>query len=169
MKRLLLSLLILAVPYSIFAKEEARNSLPEDIITKDNLITCNYNESNVDTVIKFENAVLNAILNKGSLDEVKKYLGTTYKQHYPSAEDGVDGLLIYLKSLQSKHVFSRIETKKVFGCGDYVIIENIFYSSDKDSGTAAINTFKVQDGKIVEHWELMEAIPTTSNNNNGIF
>lgn len=62
-----------------------------------------------------------------------------------------------------------LRQKKIFACNDYVILENIFYSSKNDLGTAAINTFRVKDGKIIEHWELMEPILKEAKNNNGIF
>ncbi|WP_150465727.1 nuclear transport factor 2 family protein [Francisella sp. SYW-2] len=153
---------------TILLADKQDNPVPE-IIPKSNIIKCKYNEKNVNTVIDFENAVLNVIFNKGNVDEVSKYLGKTYIQHYPSAEDGPDGLITYLNGLGDKKVFTRVETRKIFACNDYVILENIFYSSKNDLGTAAINTFRVKDGKIIEHWELMEPIPKEAKNNNGIF
>ncbi|QLE79273.1 hypothetical protein FLM55_05795 [Francisella sp. Scap27] len=163
----LLGILASFIPVILLANDKD-NAVPE-IISKSNVVKCEYNEKNVNTVVDFENAVLNVIFNKGDVDEVSKYLGKTYIQHYPSAEDGPEGLITYLKGLGDKKVYTRVETGKIFACNDYVILENIFYSSKNDLGTAAINTFRVKDGKIIEHWELMEPVPKEAKNNNGIF
>lgn len=63
-------------------------------------------------MVDFENAVLNVIFNKGDVDEVSKYLGKTYIQHYPSAEDGPEGLITYLKGLGDKKCIQGLRLEK---------------------------------------------------------
>jgi len=143
----------------------------DNLISDKKIVKCNYSESNVNTVIKFENAVLSYLTGNGNLGEIKKYISTSYKQHYPLAEDGVTGLMTYLTDLRTSQAFNntKIETYRVFGCGDYVTLENIFYTPKNKLGTAAINTFMVKDNKIVEHWEVVQPIPEHPKNKNGVF
>lgn len=147
------------------------NVFADNLISNKKVIKCSYNESNVNTVIGFENAVLNYLTADGSLDEVNKYLSDTYIQHYPLSADGVSGLKSYLTDLKKNNAFknTKIETYSIFGCNDYVTIENIFYSPKNKFGTAAINTFRVNKNKIVEHWEVVQPLQEPSKNTNGVF
>lgn len=147
------------------------NVFAENLISNKKVIKCSYNESNVNTVIGFENAVLNYLTADGGLNEINKYLSDTYIQHYPLSADGVSGLKSYLTDLKKNNVFknTKIETYRIFGCNDYITIENIFYSPKNKLGTAAINTFRVEGNKIVEHWEIVQSLQEPPKNTNGVF
>ena len=64
---------------------------------------------------------------------------------------------------------ARSEIKRAFVDGDYVILHSHARLSDEDRGTAVIDIFRVEDGRVVEHWDVLQAIPAESRNDNTMF
>lgn len=46
---------------------------------------------------------------------------------------------------------------------------SLLKTSPEDSGTAAADFFELEDGKIVEHWDVLQPVPETSANDNTMF
>jgi predicted SnoaL-like aldol condensation-catalyzing enzyme len=62
----------------------------------------------------------------------------------------------------------RGEIKKIFAEGDYVILHAHGVRVPGDRGSAIIDIFKLENGKIVEHWDVMQPIPESAVNQNGM-
>jgi predicted SnoaL-like aldol condensation-catalyzing enzyme len=108
-------------------------------------------------------------VNKKDFDAAAKFLGSRYVQHNPTAADGAEGLKAYIAFLRDKFPAAHSEVVRVFADGDYVIQHVHSVQIPGSRGNAIVNIFKLEDGKIVEHWDVIEPVPETSANNNSMF
>lgn len=107
-------------------------------------------------------------LNQKDFSAAAQYLGT-YIQHNPTAEDGPEGFRKFLEFLKTTYPRSHSEIKKVFVDGDFVILHVHAIREPGTRGNAIVDIFRLKDGKIEEHWDVVQPIPETSKNNNGMF
>ena len=114
-------------------------------------------------------ALYDAALNKKDFEEAKKYLGNRYTQHNPTAKDGPEGLQGFINFLKDKFPNNKSEIKRIFAEGDYVIVHVHAVREPGTRGSAIIDIFKLENGKVVEHWDVVQPIPENPQNNNGMF
>ena len=122
-------------------------------------------EANKKTVAAFEDAALN----RKDFAAASKYLGPRYTQHNPTAPDGPEGLEGYIAFLKDKFPNNRSEIKRIFADGDYVIVHDHAVREPGTPGLAIVNIYKLEDGKVVEHWDVIQPVPEKAANNNGMF
>jgi len=108
-------------------------------------------------------------LNQKDFEAAAKYFGPRYTQHNPNAPDGPEGFKTFLQFLKEKFPNSRSEIKRVFADGDYVILHVHAIREPGTRGNAIIDIFKLENGKIVEHWDVVQPIPEKAANSNGMF
>lgn len=108
-------------------------------------------------------------LNQKDADAALKYVGERYVQHNPNAADGPEGFRRFVAFLRDKYPASHSEIKRVFTDGDYVILHVHAVREPGTRGNAIIDIFRLEGGKIVEHWDAVQPIPEQSANNNGMF
>ncbi|WWP82177.1 nuclear transport factor 2 family protein [Bradyrhizobium sp. 26S5] len=108
-------------------------------------------------------------LNQKDADAALAYVGNRYVQHNPGAADGPDGFRKFIGFLREKFPNSHSEIKRSFVDGDYVILHVHAVREPGTRGNAIIDIFKLEDGKIVEHWDVVQPIPETPANNNTMF
>ena len=108
-------------------------------------------------------------LNQKDFDAASKYLGPRYVQHNPGAADGAEGFRGFVGFLKEKFPDSHSDIKQVFTDGDYVILHVHSVREKGSRGNAIIDIFKLEDGKIVEHWDAVQPIPEKSANSNTMF
>ena len=108
-------------------------------------------------------------LNQKDFDAAAKYLGPRYVQHNPGAADGAEGFRAFVQFLRDKFPASHSEIKRVFADGDFVILHVHAVREPGTRGTAIVDVFKLENGKIVEHWDVRQDIPEKPANNNTMF
>jgi len=114
-------------------------------------------------------AFYEAALNKKDPEEALRYVGASYRQHNPLVEDGREGFRRFIAWVRSDHPDSHSEIKRSFADGDYVILDVHMIRFPGERGLAIGETFRLEDGKIVEHWDRIQPIAQTSKNDNGMF
>jgi predicted SnoaL-like aldol condensation-catalyzing enzyme len=114
-------------------------------------------------------ALYEAVLNKKDFEEASKYLGPKYIQHNPTAADGPEGLKGFVNFLKEKFPNNKSEIKRIFADGDYVVVHVHAVREPGTRGNAIIDIFRLEDGKVVEHWDVVQPIPEKAANNNGMF
>jgi predicted SnoaL-like aldol condensation-catalyzing enzyme len=122
-------------------------------------------ETNKRTVLEFYEKALN----QKDADAAAKYLGPRYIQHNQSAADGIAGLRKFIAFLRGKYPSSHSEIKRVFVDGDYVILHVHAVRVPGTRGLAVVDIFRLESGKIVEHWDVHEEILEKAANANGMF
>ncbi len=108
-------------------------------------------------------------INKKDFEAASKYLGPRYIQHNQRAADGAEGLKNFIRFLRTKFPGAHSEIKRIFADGDYVILHVHAVREPGTRGAAIVDIFRLQDGKIVEHWDVHEDILEKAANPNGMF
>ena len=94
------------------------------------------------------------------LDEAgNKYLGDAYIQHNPNLKDGREELIARAKEwFAGKEPFT-VDIRRVFASGDYVFIHTKGRGDSDNRGGFVMDVFRVENDKLVEHWDTMQEIP----------
>jgi len=108
-------------------------------------------------------------LNQKDFEAASRYFGDRYVQHNPNAADGPAGFKGFVQFLKDKFPQSRSEVKRAFAEGDYVIVHVHAVREPGTRGSAIVDIFKLENGKIVEHWDVVQPIPEKAANANGMF
>ena len=108
-------------------------------------------------------------LNQKDADGALAYVGDRYVQHNPNAADGPEGFKKFIGFLREKFPNSHSEIKRTFVDGDTVILHVHAVREPGTRGNAIVDIFKLENGKIVEHWDVVQPIPETPANNNTMF
>ena len=117
-------------------------------------------------------AFVDEVLIGGKTDNLTAFINPEkYHQHNPAIADGLDGLGAALKYFADNGLVMKYTKKhKVLGQGNFVLTmsEGQFGKGDH---TAFYDLFRVEDGRIVEHWDVISTIPPRSEwkNDNGKF
>ena len=108
-------------------------------------------------------------LNQKDFDAASKYFGPKYVQHNPGAPDGIDGFKAFIALRKEKSPNAKSEIKRAFAEGDYVILHVHGMREPGERGVAIVDIFRLENGKIVEHWDVVQPIPEKTANSNGMF
>ena len=92
-----------------------------------------------------------------------------YIQHNPNVETGSQALKDMLDRAKARHPNTQHHVKRLLVDGDLVAAHVHVIFEPGDEGFAVVDIFRIADGKIVEHWDVMQAIVPSSKNTNGRF
>lgn len=92
-----------------------------------------------------------------------------YIQHSPHVEDGREAVLNLFENRFKNHTETSTSIKRTAAEGDLVWIHQHVKRTPKDLGRVVVNIFRMEDGKFAEHWNVVQAVPETSKNNNSMF
>ncbi|GGB23725.1 nuclear transport factor 2 family protein [Mucilaginibacter rubeus] len=106
----------------------------------------------------------------GDLDTsaVDEYMSKNFLQHNPTIADGPEGVKALVKMLISKGIsHQKIEFKHIVADGDIVILHSRYEMAGKES--RFIDIYRLENGKLAEHWDAMMQMPDRRANNNPMF
>jgi predicted SnoaL-like aldol condensation-catalyzing enzyme len=122
-------------------------------------------EANKQLVLKF----YEAMIGRKDFEAGRQYMGNTYRQHAPYATDGHEGLRAFVGWFKENFPNHRYEIKRVIAEGDLVMLHVHGMGGPNPHGESVVDIFRVRDGKVVEHWDIIQPIPEKQDNPNGMF
>ncbi|MCZ0738511.1 nuclear transport factor 2 family protein [Phreatobacter sp. AB_2022a] len=122
-------------------------------------------EANKKVVLDFYEKALNQM----DFDAAARHFGPRYIQHNPVAPDGIDGFKAFIAMRKERFPRAHNEIKRVIADGDLVALHVHSKREPADRGLAIVDIFRLEAGKIVEHWDVIQPIPETAAHTNGMF
>ena len=102
-------------------------------------------------------------------EAVKRYVGSSYRQHNPMAGDGPESFIGFVKWFTGENPQMRFDFKRFIADGDLVSVHSHLRLSPEARGTAVMDIFRLENGKIVEHWDVLQDVPEQAANQNTMF
>jgi len=119
-------------------------------------------EQNKRTVVEYYELAFNG---KEPEQAVEKYVGPQYIQHNPRAPDGPEAFIAFVRAFPEISV----DIRRVMTEGDMVVTHSLVKFTADDPGSVAADFFRLEDGKVVEHWDVLQPWPEESANPHPMF
>jgi predicted SnoaL-like aldol condensation-catalyzing enzyme len=150
------TLLLPAIFLSLFAllsacqneKKESQSSAVEDQQT-----TMDQLEKNKEMVVTF----YQELFGNKNLEAIDQYIGDVYIQHNPMAPDGKEALKAFLKPWFENVPKDTVDIQFAGAYDDRVFLHIRTHMGGKEY--AVVDMFRIENGKIVEHWDVIQEVP----------
>ncbi len=103
-------------------------------------------------------AMFEQVLGPMDSGAVDRFIAPGYIQHNQMAEPGRDGLKRFLDTIRGQTPEAVHDVKRAFVDGDHVTVHYHVRRWPNDKGWAVIDIFRIEDGLIVEHWDVMQDV-----------
>jgi predicted SnoaL-like aldol condensation-catalyzing enzyme len=110
-----------------------------------------------------------AINQQKPAEAARKYIELPYRQHNPEVPDGPDGFVQFISGMQKKHPKLKVVISKALADDDLVALHVHLTREPNDPGLAVAEFFRLKNGKIIEHWDVLQPVPVKTASGNSMF
>lgn len=96
------------------------------------------------------------------------YAGPDYRQHNPECADGPEGFVAFVTGFRQRFPQFRLQVRRAVAEGDLVVLHCFAQVAPDHRGTVTADIFRFEQGRIVEHWDVVQHIPEQAANANGM-
>ncbi len=118
------------------------------------------------TVVAFYEMAVNGKQPQAAAD---RYMGPVYIQHNPLAASGKEAFVAFFSGFATQFPEGHVDIRRVVAEGDLVVTHSLFTLGPADRGSAVMDIFRLENGKVVEHWDVIQAVPENPLNDNTMF
>lgn len=111
----------------------------------------------------------NRFFNQHQVAEASQVMAEDYRQHNPHVPDGKAPMTGYFSEHFKKNPKAQAKVIRSATDGDLVYLHVHSTTSPEDRGLAIMDIFRVKDGRIVEHWDVIQPVPEKAANDNTMF
>ena len=111
----------------------------------------------------------NAALNEKDWDKAVTYMGPHYKQHSIYMEDGPAAFKELVARIKRQYPENLGDIKRAFADGDIVVLHVHVTRTRQQRGWSVIEMMRIENNKVVEHWDVLQLVPETAANKNTMF
>ena len=122
-------------------------------------------EHNKELVMRF----LNEFMIAHKIEVLDDLLGPTYTQHNPGLGHGKAELIKFFQDFWEIHPWPGYYLKRTIAENDLVAIHYHFQPDPDEAGYAIVDIFRIENGKLAEHWDVCQKMPENSKNNSPMF
>ena len=109
------------------------------------------------------------VFNRKDLSVVPELVTEGYIQHNPTVASGRAAFVAAFTGFFKAAPNSSVEIKRVLVDGDYVILHSLFKATPQDRGSAVVDIFRLENGRLAEHWDVSQPVPEKPANSNTMF
>ena len=110
-----------------------------------------------------------AFVERKGVEAAMRYLSEDYIQHNPYTATGRQAFIDYVGTWAKEKPNAYSEIIRVIAEGDLVVVHVHDRLNKEDRGSAVVDIFRVENDKIVEHWDVIQAIPEKDYSGNTMF
>jgi predicted SnoaL-like aldol condensation-catalyzing enzyme len=88
-------------------------------------------------------------------EAAETYLGPSYRQHNPGAADGPEAFVAFVHAFTGVFPALHFDFRRFIAEGDLVVVHSHLGPQPQDRGMAVVDIFRIENNKIVEHWDVL--------------
>jgi predicted SnoaL-like aldol condensation-catalyzing enzyme len=103
----------------------------------------------------------------GNIEALRPLLREDFVEHSPGNPSGRDAFLEWIAA--APVAGAALELKRVVADDEFVVVHYRMVTPGDERGTAVIDIWRLTDGRIAEHWDVVQPVPEPSATPNGMF
>ncbi|MGV9613942.1 nuclear transport factor 2 family protein [Nocardia xishanensis] len=125
--------------------------------------------TNDDLAAKNKDLVLHGLaeFTGGNIEVLRDLLHENFLEHSPGNPSGRDAFLAFLAT--APVTGARLDIKRVVTDDEYAVVHYHMIEPGAERGSAVVDIWRLEDGKIVEHWDVVQPVPDDAQIPHGMF